>query len=215
ARFAHIVPYLVLSATTLFIVQKPLMAVLRRRRGGAAAVDAGEPVSRPPTASLLAYQFAVGVYGGYFGAGIGILMLAALGLLGFTNIHRMNGLKNWAGVFMNGIAALIFAFSSLVNWPVALTMAMGAVAGGYVGSRLETRREGPEHDARAVGIDERRAPLVRERRHRARRVRADAGQLAQRRRIRRQLGHAARELVEIARARVVAQPVPRFHHAHG
>jgi uncharacterized protein len=75
------------------------------------------------------------VYGGYFGAGVGILMLAALGFMGFSNIHRMNGLKNWSGFCMNLVAAGIFAFSGIVDWPVALSMALGSMAGGYLGAR--------------------------------------------------------------------------------
>nr|MBA3891908.1 sulfite exporter TauE/SafE family protein [Gemmatimonadaceae bacterium] len=90
---------------------------------------------RHPPASVLAYQFLVGVYGGYFGAGVGILMLAALGLMGLTNIHRMNGLKNWGGLCMNATAALLFGLSSLVSWPVAGAMAVGAIVGGYGGAR--------------------------------------------------------------------------------
>jgi uncharacterized protein len=143
-RFDRLVPWLVLGATTLFMVQGPLMARVRRRRGMAAAgeVDHGSDAARTrelPSASILVYQFFVGVYGGYFGAGIGILMLAALGFMGLTNIHRMNGLKNWGGLCMNAVAAATFAFSSLVNWPVALSMAAGALAGGYGGSRLALR----------------------------------------------------------------------------
>jgi uncharacterized membrane protein YfcA len=58
-----------------------------------------------------------------------------LGFMGLTNIHRMNGLKNWGGLCMNAVAALTFAFSGLVNWPVALGMAAGSIGGGYLGSR--------------------------------------------------------------------------------
>jgi uncharacterized membrane protein YfcA len=96
----------------------------------------GHPrISRP----VLLYQFLVAIYGGYFGAGVGILMLAALGFVGFTNIHQMNGLKNWGGLCMNAVAALTFAFTDLVSWPVALAMAVGATLGGYAGSRLAQR----------------------------------------------------------------------------
>ena len=90
-------------------------------------------------AALLLFQFAVAIYGGYFGAGIGILMLAALGFMGFTNIHRMNGLKNWGGLCMNVVAAATFAIKGFVNWPVAIAMATGALAGGYAGSRMAQR----------------------------------------------------------------------------
>ena len=98
-----------------------------------------DPALVPSPPAALAYQFLVGVYGGYFGAGIGILMLAALGFMGFTNIHRMNGLKNWGGLCANFMAAATFAFSGLVDWPVALAMALGAAIGGYGGSRLAQR----------------------------------------------------------------------------
>jgi len=134
-RFATIVPWLVLGATVLFMAQGPITAAVARRRSADRL-----PVSAPRFApSLLAYQFLVGVYGGYFGAGVGILMLAALGFAGFTNIHQMNGLKNWGGLCMNAVAATAFAFSDIVSWPVAFGMAAGAIAGGYAGSRLAQR----------------------------------------------------------------------------
>lgn len=142
-RFSDIVPWLVLAATGLFMVQRRVMVWLARRRppsGEGLARDGDEILtSRWPPPYILLYQFLVAVYGGYFGAGVGILMLAALGFMGLTNIHRMNGLKNWGGVCMNLVAAAIFTFSGLVNWPVALAMAIGAVAGGYLGSRTAQR----------------------------------------------------------------------------
>lgn len=136
AAFERIVPWLVLGATSLFLLQRPL---LRWIRGGAAERPDETLTREGPAIGLLVGQFAVGIYGGYFGAGIGILMLAALGLMGFTNIHRMNGLKNWGGFCMNAIAALGFSFSGLVDWPVALVMAAGSVIGGYVGARAAQR----------------------------------------------------------------------------
>jgi uncharacterized membrane protein YfcA len=66
-------------------------------------------------------------------------MLAALGFMGFRNIHRMNGLKNFGGMCANAVAAATFAVSGLVSWPVAGAMAIGAMAGGYAGSRLALR----------------------------------------------------------------------------
>ncbi|MCC6930925.1 MAG: sulfite exporter TauE/SafE family protein [Gemmatimonadaceae bacterium] len=144
-RFDALVPWLVLGATALFLVQRPAMRWLRAHAADAhaprahAAGEEGDPARRPPPISALAYQFAVGVYGGYFGAGIGILMLAALGFMGFTNIHRMNGLKNWGGLCINLMAALTFVVSGLVDWPVAIAMALGAALGGYGGSRLAQR----------------------------------------------------------------------------
>ncbi|MEP6540271.1 MAG: sulfite exporter TauE/SafE family protein, partial [Bryobacteraceae bacterium] len=72
--------------------------------------------------------------GGYFGAGIGILMLAALSILGLTDIHQMNGLKNFFALCINGVAALYFIWSNMVFWPDVLVMAVGAIAGGIGGA---------------------------------------------------------------------------------
>ena len=94
---------------------------------------------RSPPLPFLVYQFLVSVYGGYFGAGMGILMLAALGFMGLVNIHQMNGLKNWGGTCINLVAVTIFAVSGIVSWPIALVMAAGATLGGYAGSGLAQR----------------------------------------------------------------------------
>jgi uncharacterized membrane protein YfcA len=151
-RFDALVPWLVLGATVLFMVQGPMTRAIARRRNeqrsaemkrAPSDVGSASPVSTaigsrvPP--SVLAYQFLVAIYGGYFGAGVGILMLASLGFAGLTNIHQMNGLKNWGGLCMNAVAAITFAASGIVNWPVALSMAIGATLGGYGGSRLAQR----------------------------------------------------------------------------
>lgn len=135
ARFEHIVPFLVLGATCMFMIQGPVM---QRLRAAHPSLPEGED-PRPNLVLFHLYQFGVGVYGGYFGAGIGILMLAVLGFLGFSNIHRMNGLKLWGGACMNAVAALMFMSSDLVNWPVALSMAVGGLLGGYGGSRMAQR----------------------------------------------------------------------------
>lgn len=147
SRFAALVPWLVLGATALFVMQPVMMRRFQRRNtapllehadGDIVAVDP-TAAGRYPSVGVMALQFVVGVYGGYFGAGVGILMLAVLGFMGLTNIHRMNGLKNWGGLCMNLVAALAFAFTSLVRWPIALGMAIGSVSGGYVGSRVAQR----------------------------------------------------------------------------
>jgi uncharacterized protein len=145
-RFAALVPWLVLGATALFMVQgwiTPAVSAKRRtavsgERPRASDLPNGVSTLRPPPSTLV-FQFLVAVYGGYFGAGVGILMLASLGFAGFTNIHQMNGLKNWGGLCMNAVAAIMFAFSDIVSWPVALSMAVGATLGGYLGSRLAQR----------------------------------------------------------------------------
>ena len=137
--FSDLVPWLVLGATALFIAQGPLSRWLKGRVRSPMGAPDDDGTTRFPAPSLLAFQFMIGIYGGYFGAGAGILMLAALGLMGLTNIHRMNGLKNWGGLCMNAVAAVTFSISGLVNWPVALSMAVGAAGGGYLGSRTAQR----------------------------------------------------------------------------
>lgn len=137
-RFEAIVPWLILGATALFLAQQPLLRLLRERAPAEALHDADGSL-HPPAAPFLLYQLLVGVYGGYFGAGAGILMLAALGLMGLTNIHQMNGLKNWGGGVMNLVAVVVFAASGIVDWPVAAAMAVGATLGGVGGSLLAQR----------------------------------------------------------------------------
>ena len=85
------------------------------------------------------FQFFIALYGGFFGAGIGILMLAALGFLGLESIHRMNGLKNFAAVCINAVASITFVVGHRVQWPLALLMAAGAVVGGFAGAGVAQR----------------------------------------------------------------------------
>jgi uncharacterized protein len=127
--FARLVPYLILFATLLIALQEPLARRLRSN------VE-DEPPTRAWRVGAVVFQFFVGVYGGYFGAGIGILMLAALGLLGFSDIHRMNALKNLLAILINGVAAVYFIASGAVIWTDVLVMTFAAIAGGYAGARL-------------------------------------------------------------------------------
>jgi len=131
--FGRLVPYLILFATLLLALQEPIS----RRLVGERAE--GERPSRAWLVGAVVFQFLVGVYGGYFGAGIGILMLAALGLLGFKDIHQMNGLKNALAITINGVAAVYFIFSGAVIWADVLLMTFAALAGGYSGARLAYR----------------------------------------------------------------------------
>src|SRR3954454_8897358 len=126
--FARLVPFLILFATLLLAAQEPISRKLGR-------VEGTKP-TRAWWAGAIVFQFLVGVYGGYFGAGIGILMLAALGLLGFSDIHEMNSLKVVFGGSINGIAALYFIWAGMVYWPAVLIMSIGAIAGGYGGAGL-------------------------------------------------------------------------------
>jgi uncharacterized membrane protein YfcA len=85
------------------------------------------------------FQLAVATYGGYFGAGIGILMLASLALMGFSNIHQMNALKTVLAALINLVAALWFISAGLIHWPKAGVMTAGALVGYYFGSHYSQR----------------------------------------------------------------------------
>lgn len=137
--FAAIVPWLILGATTLFIAQQPMTAALKSWGMKHPPLHGEDGKLLPPSVAFLIYQFFISIYGGYFGAGVGILMLAALGLMGLTNIHQMNGLKNWGAGVMNLVAVIVFAVSGIVNWRIALAMGVGATAGGIGGSLLAQR----------------------------------------------------------------------------
>jgi uncharacterized membrane protein YfcA len=131
--FAKLVPFLVLFATILFMVQGP---VQRWLKSGAAAEE--EADTRWLVGASF-YQFLVAVYGGYFGAGIGILMLAVLGIMGLSDIHQMNGLKNVLGSMVNAVAAVYFVIAGMVNWRIAALMAVGSIAGGYGAAGIARR----------------------------------------------------------------------------
>lgn len=130
--FARLVPFLILFATLLFMAQGQINRRLRL-----------QPIIAEPKASwwlgAIVFQFFSSIYGGYFGAGNGILMLAAMGLLGLRDLHRANGIKNFLGICINSIAVLSFAFMQLVSWPEALLMAGGALLGGYFGASMAVR----------------------------------------------------------------------------
>ncbi len=132
AWFGALVPWLVLVAAVLFALQPQIVRL------------AALPQAAPRLGLACGLQFVVAVYGGYFGAGIGILMLAMLGLLGLGDIHRLNAVKNALGTLINGAAAALFAAGSLagseaVSWPHAGVMAVSAVAGGLAGSAVAQR----------------------------------------------------------------------------
>lgn len=141
ATFSHLAPFLILFATLLFSAQ----GLLRRWARNRGTVETSEQPSPSSGRLLVAVlcQLGVAIYGGYFGAGIGILMLAVLGFMGLANIHAMNGLKNFFGAAINSVAALYFIFRGAVLWPLAALMILGAVIGGYGGSQL-ARRIGPQ-----------------------------------------------------------------------
>ena len=130
ATFTRLVPFLILGATLLLAGQE----LVTRRLGLVAR--AHENPSAGWITIVVVFQFLVGIYGGYFGAGIGILILAALGLIGLTDMHQMNGLKNLLAICINGVAAIYFAWSGAVLWKDGFIMAAAAIIGGYLGARV-------------------------------------------------------------------------------
>jgi uncharacterized protein len=129
--FDRLVPLLILFATCLFMAQEPVQRLFNR----ATPEHLG---ARWLTGGML-FQLLVGVYGGYFGAGIGILMLAALAIMGHDDIHQMNGFKNLLATFVNGIAAVYFIWMRMASWPDVVVMAAGAIIGGIGGAGIARR----------------------------------------------------------------------------
>jgi uncharacterized protein len=129
--FERLIPVLILFATFLFMAQERL-----QRRFNLTALHHAR--SHWLSWTML-FQLVVGIYGGYFGAGIGIMMLAALSLMGHTDIHQMNGLKNLLAVAINGIAIVYLIFTDLIRWDDALLMAAGASLGALMGAGTARR----------------------------------------------------------------------------
>jgi uncharacterized membrane protein YfcA len=130
--FAHLVPFLILFATILFLAQNAFRKLAKREAETLHTGHRGVWVA-------VVFQFAVAVYGGYFGAGIGILMLASLGFLGLSDIHEMNALKNVLGSLINLVAAIVFTSSGLIDWPKMGIMTGGALLGYWLGAHYSQR----------------------------------------------------------------------------
>ena len=134
--FVRLIPWLLLFATIVFAVS-PL---LTRKKD----------VSPRHAPWQLAVQFGVAIYGGYFGAGMGILMLAVLAFSGLPNFNAQNAIKNVLSVAINGVALIPFLIARIVDWHFALPMALVALVGGYVGARVFRRT--PQAVARALVV---------------------------------------------------------------
>jgi uncharacterized membrane protein YfcA len=143
ATFRLLIPWLMLIATVLFAAGPKVMRWVRRE--AEATPDTGRL-----TLATAMMQFVIAIYGGYFGAGIGILMLAALALSGMDDLHAMNGLKNGLATAINGIAVVTFIAMDLLPvpsalwvkaddviwWPQAGVMVVASIAGGFAGVKL-------------------------------------------------------------------------------
>ena len=127
--FDRFVPWLILFATVLFMAHSFFSHLF-----SAGYLQKGATPSRWWIIGATAFQLVVAVYGGYFGAGIGILMLASLGMLGFQDVHEMNTVKVVLGFMINVVAATYFIASGLIGWGEAGIMAGGSIAGGFLGA---------------------------------------------------------------------------------
>jgi uncharacterized protein len=128
STFVKLLPYLLLVATVLFALSGPITTRLHSK-----AFKGGRQ-SWPVLIGIAILQLIIAIYGGYFGGGIGILMLATLGLMGMENIHEMNAMKTVLTTFINGVAVIIFVMRGVVVWPQAVVMVVGAIIGGYAGA---------------------------------------------------------------------------------
>ncbi|OLB54263.1 MAG: sulfite exporter TauE/SafE family protein [Chloroflexi bacterium] len=126
--FVKLLPYLLLLATVLFALSGPI----NTRLHGKTTLKNRQSWLTLVGISFL--QLIIAIYGGYFGGGIGILMLATLGLMGMENIHEMNAMKTLLTTFINGVAVIIFIIRGIVVWPQAIVMVIGAIIGGYTGA---------------------------------------------------------------------------------
>ncbi|HLH32914.1 MAG TPA: sulfite exporter TauE/SafE family protein [Terriglobia bacterium] len=124
--FDVIIPWLLLGATLTFALGPRIMKRLKRQNWMG-------------TRTLIAFQFLVGIYGGYFGGAVGIIMLAVWSLAGLRNIHAMNGGRTLLGGVMNAAAVVIFIIAGKVWWLQTSMMLIAAVVGGYVGARIARR----------------------------------------------------------------------------
>lgn len=149
ALFQRMVPWLLLIATLIFAFGNSFAQWMRNRRAGVVDTqanvkaesaeddtDTAQRITPGRRVIVLVIQFIISLYGGFFGGGIGIMMLAGFALLGMRNIHQMNALKVVLASIINGVALVVFVIRGAVFWPQALVMVVGAIIGGYGGAAL-------------------------------------------------------------------------------
>ena len=149
-RFLRLLPWLMLAASVTFTVGGRVADRLLRR-GKPAAERPATDASRAPVWILL-FQLGIAIYGGYFGGGMGIMMLAAFSIAGMVDIHEMNGLKTLLAVAINGVALVEFIVSGAIAWAPGLIMVAGGIVGGYYGAFLARKIEGGVVRAIVIGI---------------------------------------------------------------
>jgi uncharacterized membrane protein YfcA len=130
--FQEMVPWLILAAAVLFLLQPAITKW----------TGIGKPHAQPSRSTLagiIGFQFLIALYGGYFGAGIGILMLSSLALMGLGDIHRMNALKSLLASAINGMSVAMFLANGKVNWDYAVPMIAAGIAGGFAGASVSRK----------------------------------------------------------------------------
>lgn len=127
-NFTALIPYLMLVATVLFALNQPLMKWLKGNNNISSI--------RLPMFVIMLLQLVIATYGGYFGGGAGILMLAVLNIMGIENIHNMNAFKSWLATCINAVAIAYFIFAQKIVWFDAIIMAVAAVIGGYASADI-------------------------------------------------------------------------------
>ncbi len=137
ATFTLLIPFLMLLATVLFAIS-PLVNARLKQRALARQKERGAEGSEPRLSwfsliGIALLQLVISTYGGYFGGGIGILMLASLGLMGMQDINEMNAVKNALAACINGVAIITFIVLGAIVWQYVLIMIVGTLAGGYGG----------------------------------------------------------------------------------
>jgi len=129
--FIHLVPYLLLMATLLFTFRNQIVMSMR--------LVPGTKPSLLYMSACIAFLMLIALYGGFFGAGMGILLLAYLGMSGMHHMHEMNAVRSTLGLASGTISLVIFAFSGVVGWLHALALGLGAMSGGYLGAYYARR----------------------------------------------------------------------------
>ncbi len=149
ASFARVLPWLMLVAASTFSFGGWITAWARTRRavgpaqpGIRVAGEAGQERRVSPPLWALPLQLVIATYGGYFGGGMGIMMMAAMTVAGMTNVHEMNALKTVLAIAINGVALTAFVASGSIAWAPGIVMVLGGVAGGYTGASLARRLAG-------------------------------------------------------------------------
>lgn len=134
--FDALAPFLILAACALFAAQPRLTAAMRARPRSVATRG-------PIPATGLAGTFAGGIYGAYFGGGLGVVLLTVLGLALDDELVRINGLRGVLALLINSLAVVVFVLAADVVWRAAGILAVTALAGGYAGARVSRRMPVP------------------------------------------------------------------------